>query len=329
MDRRSLLVGAATLVSWPRLASAADTGRVARIGYLSLNQAAGMQEAMARRLADFGWIPGRTLKVEVRHADGVPDRLEALARELVDAGVDVIVASGVRAVLAAKRATTRIPIVIAGASDPIAFGLVESLAHPGGNVTGVADSPGRDLEGKRLELLKTLVPTATKVAIILDSSGRRDPLPIVGASTALGLVPLLSPETVTPDDFRRTFVALRRDGAQALYAPETPVNAQHRELIVSLAAQHRLPAMYGSREFVDAGGLMAYGVSYTELHRRAAEYIHRILSGAKPRELPVEQPTRLELALNLDTAEALKLAVPPALLLRTDHVVQGRTGVKR
>ena len=231
-------------------------------------------------------------------------------------------ASGVSAVLASKRAAPHIPVVVAGASDPVAFGLVATLARPGGNVTGIADTPGRELEGKRLETLKELAPHATRIAVVLDSSSRRDPLTILAAARTLGLTLLISPETTTPDAFRRTFATLKRDGMQAIYAPETPINAEHRELIITLTVEHRLPAMFGAREFVDAGGLAAYGPSYVALHRRAAEYVDRILRGAAPGSIPVEQPSRLELAINLKTAATIGLAVPPALLLRADHVVQ-------
>jgi putative ABC transport system substrate-binding protein len=303
----------------------AEPPRTARIGYLSLYAPADFspgRSALGTRLEELGWREGRNVILEVAHADGAPARLAQLAGRLARQNLDVIVASGISAVLAARQAAPRTPIVIAGASDPVAFGLVATLAHPGGNVTGVADTPGRELEGKRLETLKELAPRATRIAVVLDSSGRRDPVPILAAARALGLTPLISPETATPEAFRKTFAALRRDGAQAVYAPETPVNAEHRDLIITLATEHRLPAMYGSREFVDAGGLAAYGPSYADLHRRAAEYVDRILRGASPASLPVEQPSRLELAINLKTAAAIGLAVPPAVLLRADHVVQ-------
>jgi putative ABC transport system substrate-binding protein len=212
------------------------------------------------------------MAIEARYADGRAERLEALAAELVRINVDIIVAAGTSAVLASKRATSRIPIVIAGASDPVAFGLVSSLAHPGGNVTGFADSAGREVEGKRLQLLKEAVPHATHIAVVLDSSGRQDPGPMQEAAKTLGLTLLVSLETTNPDEFRWTFTAMKRDCADAVYSPETPVNARHRDLIVALAAEHRLPGIYGSREFVNAGGLMSYGISYVELYQRTAGY---------------------------------------------------------
>jgi putative tryptophan/tyrosine transport system substrate-binding protein len=297
-----------------------------RIGYLALHRPPSASDpvwqAFAQRLRELGWANGSNAVIERRYADGPGERLDALAAELVAGSVDVLVASGTSAVLAAKRATTTVPIVIAGASDPVGFGIVASLAQPGGNVTGVSDSPGREIEGKRLELLKETVPEATRVGVVLDSSGRRDPGSIADAAKALGLTLLVSLETTNTNEFRRSVAALKRDGAQALYAPETPVNAHHRDLIVSLAVEHRLPAMYGSREFVEGGGLLAYGTSYVRVHQRAADYVDRILRGSRPADLPVEQPTHLELSVNLRTAAVLGLKIPTGVLLRADHVVR-------
>jgi putative ABC transport system substrate-binding protein len=317
---------ASSLIATPAVDGQSAATRRVSIGYLALHRpssaSAPVWHAFAQRLGELGWAEGDNTTFEVRDADGQRERLDALAAELVARRVDVLVASGTSAVLAAKRATTTVPIVIAGASDPVGFGLVASLARPGGNVTGVSDSPGREIEGKRLEVLKETVPHATRVAVVLDSSGRRDPASIATAAKALGLTLLVSLETTNAEEFRRSFAALKRDGAQAVYAPETPVNAHHRDLIVTLAVEHRLPAIYGSREFVDGGGLMAYGTSYVELHHRVAGYVDKILRGARPVDLPVEQPTRLELSLNLGTAAALGLKIPTAVLLRADHVVR-------
>jgi putative ABC transport system substrate-binding protein len=314
-----------TLAALPAEGQSAAAKR-ARIGYLALHrppsESAAIWQAFTQRLGELGWVEGSNVVIDVLHADGKQERLELLAAELVARHVDVLVASGTSAVLAAKRATTAVPIVIAGAPDPVGFGLVGSLARPGGNVTGVSDSPGREIEGKRLELLKETVPHATRVAVVLDSSGRRDPRSISAAAKELGLTLLVSLETTNAEEFRRSFAALKRDGAQAVYAPQTPVNAQHRDLIVNLAVEHRLPSMYGSREFVDGGGLMAYGTSYVELHQRVAVYVDKVLRGARPANLPVEQPTRLELSINLRTAAALGLTFPAAVVLRADHIVR-------
>jgi putative ABC transport system substrate-binding protein len=278
--------------------------------------------AFRHGLRELGYREGHTVILEERWAAGDLDRLPALAAELVHLPVDVIVASGAAAVRAAMGATQAIPIVIAGAADPVAEGLVASLARPGGNVTGLAVLAGREVEGKRLELLKEAVPTTARVAVVLDSTSRLDPTPLREAARVLGLTLLLSAETATPDEFQSAFAAMSRHGADALYAPETPVNARHRRLIVELAAQYRLPAMYSSRDFVDAGGLMAYGPSFAALFRRAAAYVDKILKGTQPADLPVEQPMHFELVINMKTAQALGLVLPPTLLFQADEVIQ-------
>jgi putative ABC transport system substrate-binding protein len=310
----------------PAAAEGPQGARVYRLGYLALAppgpQTAPIWDAFVLQLRDLGWVVGRNLSIERRFAEGRPERLEVLAAELVRLKVDVIVAAGTSAVLAANHATAAIPIVIAGASDPVGFGLVASLAHPGGNVTGLSDSQGRQIEGKRLQLLKEVVPHADRIGVVMDSSGRRDPGPIQQAAKLLGLGLLVSLETTNPTEFRTTFAMLKRDGADAIYAPETPVNAYHRDLIVELAADFRLPAIYGSREFVDAGGLMSYGASFPELYQRVAVYVDKILRGTRPKDLPVEQPSQFELAVNLRTASALGLRLPQPVLARAGHVVQ-------
>jgi putative ABC transport system substrate-binding protein len=248
--------------------------------------------------------------------------LPVFAAELVQRKVDVIVTSGASAVRAAKKASATIPIVMAGAPDPVAFELVASLARPGANVTGLSDSAGREIEGKRLELLKESFPRIGRVAVILDSASRVDVTPVEEAARVLGLKLLLSPETATPEEFHSSFALLKREGAQALYAPETPINVRHRALIVGLAAKYQLPAMYGSREFVEAGGLMSYGPNFSDIFRRAAVYVDRILKGAKPADLPVEQPTKFELLINLKTAKALSLKIAAEVLMQADKVIK-------
>ena len=288
--------------SWP-----AERG--ARIGFLAFGPPppdpvppAFPLTAFRHGLRELGYREGHTVILEERWAAGDLDRLPALAAELVQLPVDVIVASGAAAVRAAMGATRTIPIVIAGATDPVAEGLVASLARPGGNVTGLAVLAGREVEGKRLELLKAAIPTTARVAVVLDSTSRLDPTPLREAARALGLTLLFSAETAAPDEFQSAFATMTRHGADALYAPETPVNARHQRLIIELAAQHRLPAMYSSRDFVDAGGLMAYGPSFAALFRRAATYVDKILKGTQPADLPVEQPMHFELVINLKAA---------------------------
>ena len=323
MINRRAFLGALGLLAAPFRAGAQPAGKVYRIGVLSFGQKwpPRIEAAFLDGLRERGWVEGQSIMLEHRYAGGRADRLSELATELVRAKVDLIVASGASAVRAATIATSAIPIVIAGVPDPLGFGLVTSLAHPGGNVTGVSDAAGREIEGKRLELLKELMSVVTRVAVVMDSTSRVDPAPMREAARALGLTLLISPEAETPEEFRAVFTWFSRERAGALYAPETPVNVRHRSLIVMLAGQHRLPAMYGSREFVEAGGLMSYGPSYAALFRRVASYVDKILRGARPGDLPVEQPTQFELVVNAKAAKALGLVLPPAILVRADHVI--------
>jgi putative tryptophan/tyrosine transport system substrate-binding protein len=332
MTRRTLgllVLLALGVVCAPLAVAAPSAERGFRIGFLAFGPPppdpvppAFPLTAFRQGLRELGYVEGHTVILEERWAAGELARLPALAVELVQLPVDVIVASGASAVRAATGATRSIPIVIAGAADPVAEGLVASLAHPGGNITGLAVLAGRDIEGKRLELLQAAIPTAARVAVVLDSTGRLDPTPLREAARALGLTLLFSAEAATTEEFRSAFAAMTKNGAGALYAPETPVNARHRGLIIELAAQHRLPAMYASRDFVEAGGLMAYGPSFAEIFRRAATYVDKILKGAQPADLPVEQPMHFELVINLKTAKALGLALPPILLFQADEVMQ-------
>jgi putative ABC transport system substrate-binding protein len=315
------------LLAGPLTAEAQQAGKVYRIGFLAFGPPpSGLSpslEAFRQRLQELGYVEGQNLILEPRYAKGNIGRLPGLASELIRLKMDIIVTSGTSAAWAAKEATKTIPIVIAGASDPVAFGLVANLARPGGNVTGFSDLPGRQIEGKRLELLKEIVPTISRVAVVLDSTSRRDPTPLDEAAKALGFTLLLSDEEVeAPDEFQSAFATMIRERADALYAPETPVNVIHRSLIIELAAKNQIPAMYGSREFVEAGGLMSYGPSFADLFRRTAGYVDKILKGTKPANLPVQQPTRFELVINLKTAKKIGLRIPPEMLIRADKVIK-------
>ena len=267
-------------------------------------------------------MEGKNLILDERWAEARLNRLPVLAGELVQLKPDIIVASGAGAVRAAMRETQEIPIVIAGAADPVAEGLVSNLAHPDANVTGISVLPGRELEGKRLQLLQQAVPGVTRVAVILDSTSRLDPTPLQDVARELGITLLFSGETESPEEFRDTFAEMVRDRTDAVYAPETPINVRQRRLIVELALEHRIPAIYGSREYVEAGGLMSYGPNFSELFRRAAIYTDRILKGATPGELPVEQPMHFELVVNKRTAKFLGLTFPGLILFRADEVIQ-------
>ena len=306
-------------------AEAQKPAKVHRIGFLASGFPSGTSsslEALRIRLSELGYVEGRDVAIEYRWAEGRQDRLPALANELVRINVDVILASGMSAVMAAKNATKTIPIVFAGAADPVAWGLVASLARPGGNVTGLSELAGRELEGKRLEILKEAFPRISRVAVVLDSTGRVDPRPLQDAARALGLTLILSDETVTPDEFRNTFAAMIREKSNAVYAPQTPINFRHRDIIIELATKHRLPVMYGSSEFVEAGGLMSYGAHFPDLFRRAAIYVDKILKGMKPSELPVELPMKFELTINLRAANTIGITVRPEMLARADKIIK-------
>jgi putative ABC transport system substrate-binding protein len=267
-------------------------------------------------------VEGHDIALVLRYAEGEIDRLPGLAAELVRLKMDIIVTSGISAAWAAREATKTIPIVMAGATDPVASGLVSSLAHPQGNVTGFSELPGRQIEGKRLELLKEAVPRVSRVAVVLDSTSRRDPAPLEEAAKALGVALLLSEEVESPSEFQKAFDKMVRQRADALYAPETPVNVRYRNLIINLAVKHRIPTMYGSREFVEDGGLMSYGSNFAELFRGAATYVDKILKGTKPADLPVQQPTKFEFVINLKAAKQIGLTVPQWTLTKADRVIR-------
>jgi putative ABC transport system substrate-binding protein len=269
-----------------------------------------------------GYVEGKNLIPDERWAEARIARLPLLAAELIRLKPDVIVASGATAVRAAMRETSVIPIVIAGAPDPIAQGLISNFARPDANVTGVASMPGRELEGKRLQLLQQAVPGITRVAVILDSTSQLDSMPLQSAARDLGITLILSGETESPDEFRNTFDEMVRDRADAVYAPETPINVRQRRLLVDLALEYRLPAIYGSRDYVEAGGLMSYGPNYSELFSRVAIYVDRILKGAAPGELPVEQPIHFEFVLNNKAAKFLGLRFPSRILMLADEVIR-------
>ena len=326
---QNVLVGlsviAFVLVMAGAVAQAQQPAKMARIGFLALGSAATASsnlETFRKGLGAMGYVEGRNLTIEFKWAEGRQDQLPRLAAELVRAKVDVIITSGMSAVLAANKATNTIPIIFAGAADPIAWGLVDSLARPGGNLTGLSELPGRELEGKRLEVLKDAVPRVSRVGVVLDSTGRVDPSPLHAAARALGLTLILSDETATPDEFRSTFGAMIRERVHAVYAPQTPANVHHQNLIVELATKNRLPSMYGSSEFVEAGGLLSYGASFTDLFKRAAVYVDKILKGTKPADLPVEQPMRFEFVVNLKTAKQIGVTITPNVLVRADRVIR-------
>jgi putative ABC transport system substrate-binding protein len=325
MKRRefmTLLGGAA--ISWPLAARAQQPGKVATVGFLGATSSSIFSPwvaALVQRLHELGWIEGRTVAIEYRWAEGHSERFAEIAAELVRLKVDVIVTSGT-AVLAAKQATAVIPIVFAVANDPVGTGVVASLAHPGGNVTGLSiQAP--DLAGKRLELLREIVPGLRRVAIMFNVGYPAAVLEmgeIQPTARALGLEATRI-EIQRAEDIPPAFDSLK-GRADALYVIGDALVNTNRIRILTLALAARLPTVYGLREYVDAGGLMSYGPNFSDLFRRAAELVDKILRGAKPAEIPVEQPTKFDLIINLTTAKALGLDVPPALLARADEVIE-------
>jgi len=319
---------AGAVLAAPLAADAQQAAKVPRIGYLGNNPAASphLVEAFFQGLRDLGYVEGRNLVVEFRSAEGKVERLPALAAELVALKLDVIMTGGTPATVAAKQATTTLPIIFASAGDPLTDGLVTSLARPGGNVTGLFGL-GSELVGKGLEQLKQAVPGVSRVAVLWQPgaySERTDKDMLRGAEAAaraLG-VRLQFVEARDPGDFDRAFSDMTRARAGALTVLPSTMFFVERTRLVDRAAKNRLPAVYALREFVDAGGLMAYGASSADMYRRAATYVDKILKGAKPTDLPVEQPTKFELVINLKTAKVLGLTIPQSLLVRADEVIR-------
>lgn len=309
----------------PYTAEAQQAGKLPRVGVLlsgSPERHAPHIEAFQRGLHELGYVKGQTIALEYRFAEGRFDRLSGLAAELVGLQVDVLVAGGAT-LRAAKNATSTIPIIMVNVQNPVETGYVASLARPGGNITGLTQVTS-ELSGKRLELLKETVPGIARVAVLWNAAGAGMSLSFGEtqiAAKALGIQ--LQPLQVRrPDDFAQAFEAAIKERADAFITFGDPLTNTHRSRIIDFAAQSRLPTLYTNREFVDEGGLMSYGPNVPELYRRAALYVDKILKGAHPADLPVEQPMRFELVINLKTAKALGLTLPPALLFQADAVLQ-------
>jgi putative ABC transport system substrate-binding protein len=329
VNRRGFVTGLAAALTAPLGAEAQQANKVPRIGFLALNQTPNphLHEAFRQGLRDLGYVEGRSLVIEYRDAEGKFERLPALAAELIALKVDVIVTGGgTPTALAAKRATRTLPIVFTSASDPVADGLVTSLTRPGGNITG-SSNLNPELVGKCLEQLKQAVPGITRVAVIRQPGAvaeRTEKDMLKGAEVAartLG-VNLQFVEARGPADIDRAFSDMTTARVGALTVLGSVLFFSERRRLVDLAAKNRLPVVYPQREFVDAGGLMSYGPDLADLFRHAATYIDKILKGANPADLPVEQPTKFELVINLKTAKALGLTIPPSLLLRADQVIE-------
>jgi putative ABC transport system substrate-binding protein len=326
VDRRAFigtLMGG--LLAAPLAAEAQPAGKVPRIGFLFSGASGPAREVDTFRqgLRDLGYIEGQNIAIEYRFAGGQVERLPELAAELVRLKLDVIVAPYTPPALAAKRATSTIPIVFAVVADAVGAGLIANFARPGRNITGLTSSSA-ELGGKRLELLKQVVPKASRVAVLYNPADRSNALVLKqlqesAPTLALTLQPL---EVREPREFEGAFLAMTRERAHAMFGTPGVLTFEHKTVLVNLAAKRRIPAMWGHRQFVDAGGLMSYAVNVYDQIRQTAVYVDKILKGAKPADLPVEQPTTFELVINLKTAKALGLTIPQSLLQRADQVIE-------
>jgi putative tryptophan/tyrosine transport system substrate-binding protein len=325
MGRREFVALLGVAAAWPARASAQQTGKLPTVGLLvatTLLVESLRVAAFVQRLRELGWIEGRTVAIEVRYADGRTERFLEIAAEFVRLKVDVIVTQGTASVIAARQTAAVIPIVFAGVADPVGTGLVASLAHPGGNVTGLSNQLV-DLVGKRIEMLREILPGLHTLAIMANAG---NPAPLLEMGEVSSIARTLGLEAAAfeirrAEDIAPAFDALKRR-ADALYVCVDPLLNTNRVRINTLAQGARLPTMYGVREYVEAGGLMSYGPNLVNQYRRAADYVDKILHGAKPGDLPVEQPTKFDLVINLTTAKALGLEVPGSLLARADEVIE-------
>ena len=321
MDRRAFLAGAAALLAAPLAAEAQQAGKVPRIGVIFTAASAAPLDAFRQRLRELGYVEGQNIAIEVRYTEAQPERLRRQATELVALGVDVIVASNTLATRAAKEKTSTIPIVMVTVGDAVGAGLVKSLPRPSGNITGHSFL-GPELALKGFDLLTEALPRATRLAVLFNPEIAPDPLGFraLGAAAQAKGVTLQPVELRRPDDLNPALAAMGRARPNALLVFAASLVQQNQ--IVEFAAKNQLPALFGFREAVDAGGLMSFGPKWLDLWRGAANYVDRILKGAKPGDLPIEQPTKFELVINLKTARALGLTIPQSLLLKADQVIE-------
>jgi putative ABC transport system substrate-binding protein len=328
MRRREFILALGAAAAWPRATRAQQPGKVYRIGFLANDPTIPITAAGAaflEGLRDNGFIEGKNIIIDRRFAEGRRDRYAELVAELLRQEVDVIVSSSSDATLAVKRANTKIPVVMLNLSDPIGQGIVTSLAHPEGNITGLIEDDSAQIAAKRMQLLKDMVPHTVQVAVLLNpdipySRSQWQQLERAAPSLNVTLRPLV---IRVAGEFEATFAAIGRDHhPDVLFVTNNPLNLVHRKLVIELAAKRRLPTMSGWREYTEAGGLMSYASVRAERFRRAAIYVSKILKGAKPADLPVEQPTKYELLINLKTAKALGLTIPRDLLLVADEVIE-------
>ena len=325
MRRREFITLLGGAAAWPLAARAQQPAKLPTIGYLGPSTRSLDSQrlnAFVQRLRELGWNEGRTIAIEYRWAEGRNERLAETAAEFVRRKVDVIVTSATPPTVAAKQATSVIPIVFAAVGDPVGIGVVESLARPGGNATGLSLQQ-TDAAGKRLEVLREVMPGLRRLAIMANSgnpSAGLDMREAQATARALGLEAVTS-EVLRPEDIAPAFDALKGN-VEALYVCGDPLAVTNRVRINTLALGARLPTMFGAREYVEAGGLMSYGANFLDLYRRTAELVDKVLRGSKPADIPVEQPTKFDLIINLTTAKALGLKIPPTVLARADEVIE-------
>ncbi len=328
MDRRRfLLTSLAGALVAPPVAEAQQAAKTPRVGVFAPGSSAGDQfqllvKTLRDGLRELGWIEGQTIVIETRWGEGRLDEFPKIASELVALPVDVLVAWGPQAIRASQQASATVPIVMAIVHEPVAFGFVKSLARPGGNITGLAFQDS-ELGTKRLELLREVVPGMRRVALLWDRGGGGDTgvRAVEAAAQGLGLQTQRL-EVQRPEDFTPALVSAKKNGAHAVFQIASPFLATYRAKLIELAAAHRLPMTCETTLFVVEGCLMAYGPDFTQMSRRAATYVDRILKGAKPADTPIEQPTKFELVINLKTAKTLGLTIPPSLLARADQVIE-------
>jgi putative ABC transport system substrate-binding protein len=325
MRRRDFIKGiAGTATSWPLAAHAQQTLKAARIGYLAFRSPMSADDSFFQGLRNFGWIEGQNILIERRFAAGNTDQLTNSAAELVRLKVDVIVAVASVATQAAKDATTSIPIVFVNAGDPVGQGFVQSLAHPAGNVTGIAFDASPDVTAKQAQLLIEVVPKLSRLAVLWNptSALMRSYWNVIKASAPTLHIELQSLEVQDPIELEGAFDDMTRQHADGLLVLSDSFTTLYRARLTELAAKHKLPAIYGHSQYIEAGGLMSYGPSLSDTYGRAAEFVDKILKGAQPADLPSEQPTKFELIINLGTAKTLGLGIPPTLLARADKVIE-------
>ena len=324
MRRREFITLLGGAAAWPLAARAQQTLKAARIGYLAFRSPMTADDNFFQRLRHLGWTEGQNILIERRFAAGNANQLTDSASELVRLKVDVIVAAASMATQAAKDATASIPIVFVNAGDPVGQGFVQSLAHPAGNITGIAFDASPDITAKQAQLLVETIPKASRLAVLWNPTSpvMRSYWNVMKASAPALHVELQSLEVQDPNELERAFDAMTRQHADGLLVLSDSFTTFYRAQLTELAAKHKLPAIYGHSQYIETGGLMSYGPSLSDTYARAAEFVDRILKGTQPADLPAEQPTKFELIINLRTAKTLGLEIPPTLLARADKVVE-------